>query len=205
MKRIKVLLDFIELSVAEKIVFFRNVLAKLKAGASVFTNPDESLDTSGVSVDTLEANYMAASGGGHAATVAMHASEDAADEIFRVLAAYVDRIAKGDESIILSSGFNTSKQPTPAQKADLTVVSGGNSGTVKLTAKAVKGAGSYIWQMAKGALPTDESGWTNIGFTTQASNEVTGLEVATKYYFRVAAITNTGTTDFTAAVLKVVE
>lgn len=205
MKRIKVLLDFIELSVAEKIVFFRNVLAKLKAGASVFTNPDESLDASGVSVDTLEANYIAASGGGHAATVAMHASEDAADEIFRVLAAYVDRIAKGDESIILSSGFNTSKQPTPAQKADLTVVSGGNSGTVKLTAKAVKGAGSYIWQMAKGALPTDESGWTSIGFTTQASNEVTGLEVATKYYFRVAAITNTGTTDFTSAVLKVVE
>lgn len=205
MKRIKVLLDFIELSVAEKIVFFRNVLAKLKAGASVFTNPDESLDTAGTSVDSLEANYIAASGGGHAATVAMHASEDAADEIFRVLAAYVDRIAKGDESIILSSGFNTSKQPTPAQKADLTVVSGGNSGTVKLTAKAVKGAGSYIWQMAKGALPTDESGWTSIGFTTQASNEVTGLEVATKYYFRVAAITNTGTTDFTAAVLKVVE
>jgi len=205
MKRIKVLLDFIELAVAEKIVFFRNVLVQLKAGASVFTNPDESLDTAASSVDTLETNYMAALGGGHASTVAMHASEDAADEIFRVLAAYVDRMAKGDESIILSSGFNTSKQPTPAQKADLTVISGSNSGSVKLIAKAVKGAGSYIWQVAKGALPTDESGWINVGFTTQASNELTGLDVATKYYFRVAAITNTGTTDFTAAVMKVVE
>ena len=205
MKRIKVILDFIELSIAEKIVFFRNVLAKLKAGASIFTKPDESLETAGAAVDTLEANSIAAAGGGRAATAAMHASEDAADEIFRVLAAYVDRTAKGDESIIFLSGFNTSKQPTPAQKADLTVVNGLNSGSVKLIAKAVKGAGSYIWQMAKGALPTDESGWTTIGYTTQASNEVTGLDVATKYYFRVAAITNTGTTDFTAAVLKVVE
>jgi hypothetical protein len=205
MKRIKVLLDFIELSVAGKIVFFRNVLAKMKASAGIFTNPDESLETAGTSVDTLEANSIAAAGGGRAATAAMHASEDDADEIFRILAAYVDRMAKGDESIILLSGFNTSKQPTPAQKADLTVVSGSNSGSVKLTAKALKGAGSYIWQMAKGAIPTDESGWTTIGFTTQASNDVTGLDVATKYYFRVAVVTNTGTTDFTAAVMKVVE
>ena len=66
MKRIKVLLDFIELSVAEKIVFFRNVLAKLKAGASIFTNPDESLETAGAAVDTLEANSIAAAGGGRA-------------------------------------------------------------------------------------------------------------------------------------------
>jgi hypothetical protein len=205
MKRIKVLLDFIELSVAEKIVFFRNVLAKMKAGASVFTNPDESLEAANTMVDTLEKNYIAAAGGGHAATVAMHASEDVADETFRVLAAYVDRVAKGDESIILSSGFNTSKQPTPAQKADLTVVSGSNSGSVKLVAKAVKGAGSYIWQMAKDTLPTDDSAWLPAGFSTQASNELTGLTVASKYYFRVAAITNTGTTDFTAAVMKVVE
>ena len=76
---------------------------------------------------------------------------------------------------------------------------------MKLTAKAVKTAGSYIWQYAKDTLPADDNGWTMAGFSTQASNELTGLAVATKYYFRMAAITNTGTTDFTAAVLKVVE
>jgi len=205
MKRIKAMLDFIELPVAEKIVFFRNVIAKMTANVSVFTNPDQSMETANNSVDLLQANYITASGGGHAAKVAMHASENAADEIFRELVAYVDRIAKGDESIILSSGFNTSKQPTPAQKPELTATSGANSGSVKLTAKAVKTAGSYIWQYAKDTLPADDNGWTMAGFSTQASNELTGLAVATKYYFRMAAITNTGTTDFTAAVLKVVE
>jgi len=205
MKRIKVLIDFVRLSVAEKIVFYRNVIAKIKANASVFTKPDEDLETAGTAVDTLEKNSIAASGGGHAATVAMHASEEAADEIFRVLAAYVDRTAKGDESIILSSGFETSKQPTPAQKPELTVQNGANSGSVKLIAKAVVKAGSYIWQYAKDTLPTDDNGWVAAGFTTQASNELTGLTVASKYYFRVAAITNTGTTDFTSPVLKVVE
>jgi hypothetical protein len=205
MKRIKTVLNFINFSVAEKIVFFRNVIAKITANVSVFAHPDESMETAIASVDTLEANNLAAAGGGHAATVALHASEDTADEIFRVLAAYVDRIAKGDENIILLAGFDTSKQPVYSPKSDLNATNGTNSGNVKLVAKAVKGAGSYIWQMAKGALPTDESGWTTIGITTQASNEVTGLEVAVKYYFRVAVVTNAGTSDFTPAVLKVVE
>jgi len=204
MKRIKVLIDFVKLSVAEKIVFYRNVIAKIKANASVFTKPDEDLDTASTAVDTLEKNSIAASGGGHAATVAMHASEDAADEIFRVLAAYVDRTAKGDESIILSSGFNTSKQPTSAQKPDLTVQNGANSGSVKLVAKAVVKAGSYIWQSAKGSLPVDDNGWTTIGITTQASNDVTGLEVTAIFYFRVAAVTPEGTNDFSAPVMKVI-
>ena len=134
----------------------------------------------------------------------MHTSEDAADEIFRVLAAYVDRTAKGDESIILSSGFDTSKQPTPAQKPDLIVQNGANSGSVKLVAKAVVKSGSYIWQSAKGSLPIDDKGWTTIGFTTQASNDVTGLEVTAIFYFRVAAVTPEGTNDFSAPVMKVI-
>jgi len=205
MKRIKILLDFIGLSIAEKIVFYRNVLVKLKINIAIFAQPDENLETVSSLVDALEARSIAASGGGHEATVAMHAAEEKADEAFRVLAAYVDRIAKGDESIIVSSGFDTSKQPIPAQKQDLTVVSGANSGTVKLVAKAIKGAGSYIWQYAKDNLPTDESAWIQAGFSTQASYELAGLTVACKYYFRVAAITNNGTTDFTSAVLKVVE
>jgi len=204
MKRIKVLIDFVKLSIAEKIVFYRNVIAKIKANASVFTHPDEDLDTADTVVNNLEKNSIAASGGGHAATVAMHASEEAADEIFRILAAYVDRMAKGDESIILSSGFETSKQPTTAQKPELTVQNGANSGSVKLIAKAVAKAGSYIWQYAKDTLPTDDSGWVAAGFTTQASNELTGLTVASKYYFRVAAITPEGTNDFSAPVMKVI-
>ena len=78
MKRIKVLIDFIRLSVAEKIVFYRNVVARLKAGATVFTNPDESLEATTTFINTLEAASLEAADGGHAAIVAMHAAENAA-------------------------------------------------------------------------------------------------------------------------------
>lgn len=204
MKRIKVVLDFIELSVAEKIVFCRNVVVKLKISSSIFANPDESMEAATSATDKLEVDYLAASGGGRAATAAMHASETEVNEIFRVLAAYVDRIAKGDETIILLSGFNTSKQPIAKQKAELAVVSGANSGTVKLAAKAIKGAGSYIWQYCINT-PTNEKDWITGGFSTQASFEISGLTSASKYYFRFAAITSEGTTDFSTPVLKVVE
>lgn len=205
MKRIKVLIDFLRLSVAEKIVFYRNVLSRLKTNAAIFTNPDESLDRITTLVNTLETANMAAADGGHSAVVAMHSAENEADEAFRILAAYVDRMAKGDESIIVTAGFNASKQPVSIQKAELTVTNGANSGSVKLAAKAVPKAGSYIWQYAKDNLPADDNGWFTIGFTTQASNEVPGLAVATRYYFRVAAVTPDGTSDFCGPVQKIIE
>jgi hypothetical protein len=42
------------------------------------------------------------------------------------------------------------------------------------------------------------------GSNTQASFEISGLAVGSKYYFRVAAITPDGVTDFIASVMKVV-
>jgi len=203
MKRIKVLLDFIKLAIADKIAFYRNAIAKLSSNPT-FESPDVSLETAKTLVDNLESSFLAAKDGSHTAISILHDNEEAADEVFRTLAAYVERIAAGDETKILSSGFHVSKQPTAPQKAALAVEDGSNSGSVRLIAKAVDKAGSYVWQMAKGALPTDESGWHTAGFTTQASYELSGLEVATKYYFRVAAITPAGTTDFCAPVLKVV-
>jgi len=205
MKKLKVVLDFPEKSVPEKIVFFRKVLAGIKENAAVFAKPDLSLDEATASVNTLEAHYIASLDGGRAATAALHASEVVADDDFRILAAYVGRVANGDEGIILSSGFNTSKQPATIQKAELTVINGPKSGSVKLRSKAVPKAGSYIWQMAKGSLPTSESGWINIGYSTQAEFEVDGLDVATIYYFRRAVVTPDGTTDFCAPVMKVIE
>jgi hypothetical protein len=203
MKRIKVLLDFIKLVVGLKIVFYRNVLTRL-TGNSSFPNPDVSLEMARIAVDTLEQSSIATKDGSRTAISKLHDDEAAADEIFRILAAYVDRMAAGDETKILSSGFHASNQPLPIQKAILAVEDGNHSGSIKLVAKAVEKAGSYVWQMAKGSLPADEAGWTTIGYTTQANNEVNGLDIATKYYFRVAAVTPDGTTDFSAPVLKVV-
>jgi hypothetical protein len=203
MKKVKVVLDFIKLAVVEKIAFYRNVIVKL-TGNTTFPTPDVSLTDTKAAVDNLETSFLAARDGSHTAVSIMHDNEAAADAIFRLLAAYVDRVAAGDETKILSSGFHESKQPVSIQKATLSVNDGVNSGSVKLVAKAVEKAGAYIWQYAKDTLPETESGWTVAGTGTRCTFELSELTVAAKYYFRVAAVTPDGTTDFSAPVLKVV-
>jgi hypothetical protein len=203
MKKIKVVLDFIKFSVAEKIAFYRNIIAQL-TGNATFPTPDVPLADAKAAVDTLEASFLAARDGSHTAVATMYANEAAADGLFRLLAAYVDRVAAGDEPTLLSSGFHESKQPTAIQKETLSVNDGSHSGSVKLVAKAVDKAGAYIWQYIKDALPDNDAAWITAATTTRASYELTGLNVTARYYFRVAAVTPDGTTDFSTPVMKVV-
>lgn len=203
MKRFKALLDFIPLSVIAKIAFYRNVIAQLTGNAK-FPSPDVPLAEAKSSVDDLESSYMATKDGSHIAVSATHDAEEKADNLFRLLAAYVDRIAAGNETDILSSGFHVSKQQTSIQKPELAAQAGDNSGSVWLVARAIDKAGAYIWQYAKDSLPQTEEGWVTAGHSTQSYIQLQKLTVASKYYFRVAAITVTGNTDYTAPVTKVV-
>ena len=203
MKKIKVVLDFIQFAVSQKIAFYRNVIAKLTDNP-IYPNPEVPLADAKAVVDDFEAASVAARDGGHTAVSNMHDKETAADAVFRILVNYVINIADGDETKILSSGFHGSKQPVAQQKARLVVNNGSHSGSVKLVAKAIDKAGAYIWQYAKDALPTNESEWITVASTTQSYYELDGLTVAATYYFRVAAVTPSGTTDFCAPVSKIV-
>ncbi len=203
MKRVKVLLDFIRFAIAEKIAFYRTVVSDLTDN-DTFPSPDAPLTYAKAAVDALENSSIAAKDGSRTAISTMHDNEAKADTVFRTLAAYVERIAAGDETKILSSGFHISKQPVAIQKAALTVDDGANSGSVKLIAKAVDKAGAYLWQYAKDTLPENENQWIFSGTSTQSNFELSGLSIASKYYFRVAAVTPDGTSDFCAPVLKVV-
>src|ERR1035437_8989802 len=94
-----VLLNFLQLSFAEKITFYRNVLVQLKANKTVFASPDTDLDAANALVDTFETVYIdSLQIGGHSITVKLHTAEENADKKFKILASYVNRIADGDES-----------------------------------------------------------------------------------------------------------
>jgi hypothetical protein len=205
MRKSYVLLKFLKLGIASKIEFYKNVIAKIKANSATFPNPDVAIVLLEQLVNDLEAKNILALDGGHTAIVARNVAETAADEAFKEMANYVDRIAKGDELIIALSGFESSKQPTTYKKPELAAENGTNSGWVHLVAKAVPGAGSYIWQMATGAIPTNPNDWATVGNTTQATLDHGPIEIATIAFFRVAAVTKMGTTDYTSPVMKVVE
>jgi len=203
MKKNHALLDFIGYSRAQKVIFSRNVIDKL-TGNAYFPSLEVSLETAKTALDALESAILAAKDGSHTAVSDMNDKEAVIDEIFRSLAANVNKIADGDDTLILSSGFHLSHQPVKTPKPVLAVNDGEHSGDVKLTAKAVDNARSYIWQYAKNTEPADDSDWTTAGVTTRATNELTNLVVASRYYFRMAAVTPDNTSDFCSPVTKII-
>lgn len=199
MRQVSVLIDFIKLSVAEKIVFLRSILANL-TGHTTFTDPDVTLADGKVKADKLESASLAAKDGSHTAVSAMRDAEKEVDTYLRKQAGYVNRVADGNETLILSSGFHITKQyPNGYDKLPLEALDGKNSGSVLLKAKAIDKAGAYIWQISRNKID-----WTTLGHSTRTNFEVPGLTVSEICYFRSAAITPNGTTDFTEPVMKVV-
>ena len=203
MKKVKTVLDFLRFPVSDKIEFYRNAISKI-TGNTYFTTPDIPMATATTQVNTLETDFVAAKTGAHQAVAKMHQSEKIADATFRKLALYVDRIADGNDAIILSSGFHISKQPDTKRTKSFEVNAGQNSGEIDLAHQSVAGAKAYIWQYSIGNLPTDDKQWLMGDATTKAKITLTGFESGTKIWFRVLAVTANGTQPCSDPVLKVV-
>ena len=195
MLMIKVLYDFIRLNISEKISFYRFVLQAFITNP-IFNAPDVPIETSTAAVDALEAAYLNALNGDRVAIAIRNDCEATADTIFRDHAAFVERTAKSNETIILSSGFHPSHLPSAHQKPVLAAKAGPKSGAVHLDAKAIDRSQSYQWKYSKGTLPTNDADWILLGISTRASFDVSDLEVGVIYYFIMAGVTPEGVTDF---------
>lgn len=204
MKKVRVLLSFVKLTVAEKIAYFKNVISKM-TGNTAFPEPDVSLASATELVTDLENANSNSLSGSHAAIAQRNHAEAEADKAFRKLAMYVERIADGDMALILSSGFQLSKQPEPAQRPQFLVEAGEKSGEVALTRKAQPKAQSYVWQYCIGSLPANGNGaWTFAGASTRGKFTIDNLESGSKCWFRVAAVTTEGMSPWTDPIMKVI-
>jgi len=204
MRKSKVTVDFIKYSPINKANHYHTVIDHM-SNNPLFPTPDATLIDAQKVADALDKAILAAADGSHLAISALNDAVAAADAVFRILAAYVERIALGDETTILSSGFHFSKQPVFANKETLVARDGSHSGSVLLDTIRVDRGVTYVWQMYKGKLPDNDSDWVQIGITTQTSFEISHLDIANIYYFRVAAVTPDGLQDFCAPVMKVVQ
>lgn len=204
MKRDRIVLDFVRIPIAQKIELGRSVLTNMKANPK-FATPDVSLEALETKTDLLETRSVAALTGSKEATALMHQTEEEWDDLMRKLARYVDRIADGDSAVILNSGFSLAKQPSPSVRPEFSVELGDKSGSVILRRQKVEGAKSYIWQYCTGDTPmAKECDWTTAQVTSKVTAELTGLTTMTKCWFRVAAVTPSGTTPFCSPIMQVV-
>ena len=204
MKKDRIVLDFIKKPVAQKIEFGRNVSGKLKGNAN-FSAPDVALADLDAKTDLLEARSVASLSGGKESKALLHQTEEEWDDLMRKTANYVNRIADGDDAVILSAGFNLAKQPAPAVRPDFSVELGEKSGSVTIRRQAVDGAKSYIWQYYMSETPaTNDADWVTAQVTSKASVDLSGLTPKTTYWFRSAVVTTAGTSAYNSPVMQVV-
>ena len=195
MKKTKALLDFIVLPVNDKLEFYKYIANQL-ANATLFPSPDITIAMIKTVIDNFETAILAAKDGSHSALAVRNDKEKLADDVFRILVNYVNRIADGDETIIIKSGFNASKQPIPFQKAELSVIYGEHSGSVMVIIKAILNAVAYKIQYRKTSVSGLLEEWLEAEISTSASCLIANLIPGTKYDFRFASISSAGTSDF---------
>jgi hypothetical protein len=196
MRKNTIVLDFLRFSISSKITFGRTVLSRMSLLA-LFANPDVAYATGTAIIDKMEGYYMSSRGGDHQQTALMHQAEAEFNDFFRKLGYNVDRVADGDEAIILSTGFHLAKQPAPAERPEFTAEAGDVPGSNLLKRKAFPGGSSYVWQHYIGAEAPTEDKWLFAGSSTQASFLMSGLPLGEKVWFRVAAVTKDGMQPFT--------
>ena len=203
MRKSKVVLDFVKLLVAIKVEFYLNVIDKL-TGNIYFVTSDVPLSALSTAVANIQTAMLAAEDGGYTAKSHLKDVVKEADDLFTREARYVNRISNGDETMLLSSGFHVSKQPTPFNKPPIAAIDGEHIGSVKLVGKQDAHGRACIWQLYKGSILQEDAIWVTIATTTSATYIHEGLESAQYYYFRMAIVTPDGTTDFCEPIRKLV-
>jgi hypothetical protein len=173
-------------SVTNKVEFGRHVVTSM-TGNTNFTTPDPALADITTATDDLETAYDVAQGSGALAFSLMREQEAAWDELMTALGKYVDNIARGSESIILSAGMPTKKLSTPtavpARVVDVKATSV-NSGELTIKWKPVRGARAYV-----GWVLEDEGAKSSpVIKVTRARAIVKGLTSGTRYNVYIEAI-----------------
>lgn len=153
-----------------------------------------------------EANTEAEDGGSYDRS-ARDSKELELVNTMHTLAAYVLMQAAGSALVVESSGFKLAKNPSPVPPIEkpmgLRLTDGVNAGELFLKFTKVKGARSYMYQIAEGPL-TDDTQWTTY-YGTIRQNLFSGLTGGKKYWVRVAAVGTDGQVVYSDAVSRIAQ
>lgn len=194
----KLKMNFARLTVPVKIQKAKAIVQKMTGNAN-FATPVPSLSGITAAIAKLEGSYEAAIDGGKSKTAAMHIDKDALVNLIKQLASYVQDISGGDETKILSSGFELFGERTPAllpeAPGDVRITAEGD-GKITLQWNPVKFAKAYLVQMSD--TPDAEDSWTIIDGSTRSRFMASHLQSLSIKWFRVAALGAAGRSTWSA-------
>jgi hypothetical protein len=192
--KIKVNLGLADMSIAEKVENARHYVAEMTENPGTFPAPLPTLDSVKVAADALEVAYVKALGGGKEQTASKKSLDEALDKLLTQLAAYVEFIADGDESIIPKAGMRVRKQGG-SRLSQLRVENTEKEGEIHLSDKFTEDA-RHIWEFCTDPLPAEppapanEQSWKKLKTTKFVDLLIGQLIPGQKYWFRVAQEVN---------------
>jgi len=155
---------------------------------SNFPTPLPALDEVEAARVAFRDALAAANSGLHEAVAEKNEKRKVLEELLHDLAVYVNQTAKGDEKILLSSGFEMAKKAEAAGPLDapenVQVHPAKSKGTVEVTCNRVAHANSYSIEYRNLTTPNG----TATAFATKPKVLITGLTSGNQYAFRVLAV-----------------
>jgi hypothetical protein len=182
-----VALNMYDMSVAQKISRGQQIADAIANNPGIFINPVPNITTLVGAVNDLDQAWKDAADGGKTAIALMHDAENILMMHLKLLAQYVEYVAKGNEQIIHLATFEVKHTPvkhTPEFKVFLSA----DDGAVGLRCKARKKT-IYRWEYC--INPTDNN-WVLGGTTGTCSTFIGGLDSNVMYWFRVVLVSPTG-------------
>lgn len=206
MKKIKlnrILMTFNYCRAGDLIKITRRILDCMKENV-LFPNPTPALAEIEKALEEFIAALSAAGGRDREKVAIKDVKQANLLQMLTELAYYVTQICKGDKAMLLSSGFDINSDASGAQKKPPKLqVELGMPGQVTTNITRVTKARAYVHQYTADPL-TPESVWK--GETTlKPTHTFTGLESASRVWFRVIVIDKKGNPIYWDPVLRIVQ
>jgi hypothetical protein len=174
-----------------------------------YANPPIDETTLKSQLDGLSAAISAALDGGKAAIAQREQQKEIVVKSLHQLGHYVEETCKNDITIFLKSGFqtvSTVRTPkVPASEHFRKIVAGKNSGQMEVTLVAQREAFAYQLQLATVGQGGAMGPWVEHPIAkTRPATVISGLTPGTTYVFQVRAQTDSGYTDWSESLTRIV-
>ena len=199
----KIVFSFNQVSGASLATLTRNIVSNLKNNAQ-FPNVAEAV--AGIEKALNEYDVALSNAAGRDKTMVSIKNDKQAvlRELLASLSVVITQISKGDRSILLSSGFDVSKErDNPRKLPPNLVVDLAVPGEATIRLRSFGRVRAYVHQFTPDPL-TPESVWTG---ETTASREHTfrGLKSTAKMWFRAIVLSRKGESTYIEPVLRVIQ
>lgn len=161
-------------------------------GNAYFPTPQPTLLALAAKRGELEAAISRAATGDKTSITIRNGVYEEMVNMLKSLAKYVSMAADGNETAIVSSGFevrsNRTAPGTVTRPGDLVVTRSESEGEVKATWKKVKFGKSYIVEVTTTDPTLPETKWEKVGFPTNTRFTHENLTPGTRYWYRVRTV-----------------